>query len=246
VVPESEAPGARKLRSMCGRFTQARPEPELADLFEAEDLTDLPAGRYNVAPTDPVAVVVERDHRRALTAYRWGLVPRWAEHPKVGGRMINARAETLERSPAFGASFARKRCLIPVDGFYEWLRSPEGQREPYYITSNDGSPLALAGLWSSWRPAGDDGPPLRTCAIVTTAPNELMAPIHNRMPLIVPRGSWDLWLDTTIDRRPELRGLLEPSPADGLLAYPVGLLVNNVRNNGQELIRPLGERVTPA
>jgi putative SOS response-associated peptidase YedK len=228
---------------MCGRYTQVRPEPELAAFFEAEDLADLPPARYNVAPTDPTAVVVERDERRVVTAYRWGLVPHWAQDPRVGGRMISAGAETIERSPAFRDSFARKRCLVPVDGFYEWLRTPDGKRQPYYITSADGTPLALAGLWSSWRPPGDDTPTIRTCAIVTTTPNELLAPIHDRMPVIVSRDSWSLWLDTTSDHRGELRGLFEPSPADGLIAYPVRQFVNSVRNNGLELIRPLAEPV---
>src|SRR5450631_3434327 len=132
---------------MCGRYTQVRPEPELAAFFEAEDLADLPPGRYNVAPTDPTAVVVERDGRRVVTAYRWGLVLHWADDPRAGARMINARAETIERLPVFRDAFARKRCLVPVDGFYEWRRSPDGSRQPYYITSADGSPLALAGLW---------------------------------------------------------------------------------------------------
>jgi putative SOS response-associated peptidase YedK len=230
---------------MCGRYTQVRPEPELADLFDAEDLADLPPGRYNVAPTDPTSVVVERDERRVVTAYRWGLVPHWAEDPRVGARMIIARAETIERSPAFRDSFARKRCLVPVDGFYEWRRTPDGGRQPYYITSTDGSPLALAGLWSSWRPK-DEGPTLRTRAIVTTTPNELLAPIHDRMPVIVARDAWPLWLDTTVDHRAELRGLFEPSPAAGLLAYPVDRFVNSVRNNGPELIRPLDEATDDA
>jgi putative SOS response-associated peptidase YedK len=154
--------------------------------------------------------------------------------------MINARAETIQRSPAFRSSFARRRCLVPVDGFYEWRRSDDGQRQPYYITTVDGSPFALAGLWSSWRPAGGEGPPLRTCAIVTTTPNELLAPIHDRMPVIVPPASWELWLDTTGDHRPELAALLQPSRSDALLVYPVGSLVNNHRNDGLQLIQPVG------
>ena len=231
---------------MCGRFTQTRLVPELAELFEAEDLVDLPGERYNVAPTEPVAVVVEREHRRVVTAYQWGFVPSWAEDPRVGSRMINARAETIERSPAFRDSFARKRTLIPVDGFYEWRRSADGRRVPYYITSTDGSPLAFAGLWSSWRPAGQDGPPLRTCAIVTTTPNQVMAPIHNRMPVVIARDAWELWLDTTVKPPAELLALLRPSPDDALVAYPVGPLVNNHRNDGPELIRPVGEPAAPA
>ena len=136
---------------MCGRYTQVRPEPELAALFDAKDLADLPPGRYNVAPTDPTAVVVERDQRRVVTAYRWGLVPHWAKDPRVGGRMINARAETIERSPAFRDSFARKRCPVPVDGFYEWRRTLDGKRQPYYIPA----PTAHLSPWLGSGRAGD-------------------------------------------------------------------------------------------
>ena len=223
---------------MCGRVTQARPTSDLARIFDAEDLAELEAGRYNVAPTQPIAVVVERDDRRALTAYRWGLVPPWAPDPKVGSRMINARAETLACSPAFRYSFERKRCLVPVDGFYEWLRSPDGRRQPFYVTTADGSPLALAGLWSSWRPPDEDIPPLRTCAIVTTTRNELLAPIHNRMPVIVPPDCWALWLDPATADRGEHIGLLRPAAVEGLVAYPVGRLVNSPRNDGRQLIEP--------
>ncbi len=143
---------------MCGRFTQERPASELAEIFGAEPLVDDPGAHYNVAPTDEALVVVQREERRAITAYRWGLIPHWAKEARVGSRMFNARAETITASPAFRDAFVRKRCLVPVDSFYEWKR--EGTvRQPYRIVRSDGRPLALAGLWAGWKDPGDrDGP----------------------------------------------------------------------------------------
>src|ERR1700682_6782426 len=132
---------------MCGRFTQQRSDHELAEWFEAEALADDPGARFNVAPTDPVSIVVEKDDRRAITAYRWGLVPFWAKDPSIGSRLINARAETLAASNAFRESFERRRCLVPADGFYEWRRDP-GRRQPFLFRRVDGAPLAVGGLWS--------------------------------------------------------------------------------------------------
>src|SRR5215212_1197434 len=135
---------------MCGRFSQQRPASELAEIFAAEPLVDELGPRYNVAPTDEALVVVQREDHRAITAYRWGLIPHWAHSAKVGSRMFNARSETLSGSPAFRDALRRKRCLVPVDGFYEWHRVG-AQRQPYSIARADGRPLVLAGLWSGWR-----------------------------------------------------------------------------------------------
>ena len=154
---------------MCGRFSQQRPASELAEIFAAEPLADELGPRFNVAPTDDALVVVQRDDRRAITAYRWGLIPHWADSSKVGSRMFNARAETLTSSPAFRDALRRKRCLVPVDGFYEWKR--EGtRRQPFLIAQADGRPLALAGLWSGWRDPTADRV-IRTFTIVTAGPN---------------------------------------------------------------------------
>ncbi|MES2209528.1 MAG: SOS response-associated peptidase [Chloroflexota bacterium] len=222
---------------MCGRFTQERPTSELAEIFAAEDLEAAPGGRFNVAPTDDASVVVERDDRRAIKAYRWGLIPHWADDPKVGNRMFNARAETIATSPAFRDAFRKRRCLIPVDSFFEWRR--EGTvRQPFRIVRTDGRPLALAGLWSGWRDPETDQV-RRTFTIVTTTPNALMRPIHDRMPVIVGPESWDRWLDPGLPDPGELHGLLVPAPDDGLEVYPVSRAVNNVRNDGPELIDPL-------
>jgi putative SOS response-associated peptidase YedK len=222
---------------MCGRFTQQRSDHELAQWFEAEALLDDPGGRFNVAPTDPVSIVVEKDDRRAITAYRWGLVPFWAKDRSIGSRHINARAETLASSSVFRESFARRRCLVPADGFYEWRRDP-GRRQPFVFRRIDRAPLAFAGLWSGWRDrATCEG--LRTMTIVTTGANELMAPIHDRMPVVLPPEAWSLWLDPTLEDIAELQGLLVPAPEADLEAFAVETLVNNVRNNGPELIVPL-------
>lgn len=224
---------------MCGRFTQERPTSDLADIFEAEDLVNAAGGRFNVAPTDEAAVVVQREDRRAITAFRWGLIPHWADNPKIGSRMFNARAETLASSPAFRDAFRRRRCLIPVDSFYEWRR--EGTiRQPYRVIRTDGAPLALAGLWSGWRdPESDEV--RRTFTIVTTTPNALMRSIHDRMPVLVPAEAWAIWLDPALPDPGELNGLLVPAPDGALEAYAVSRAVNSVRNDGPGLIEPLEE-----
>jgi putative SOS response-associated peptidase YedK len=218
---------------MCGRFTQERPASELAEIFGAEPLVDDPGAHYNVAPTDEALVVVQRDDRRAVTAYRWGLIPHWATKAKVGSRMINARAETITVSPAFRDAFVRKRCIVPVESFYEWKRDG-AVRQPYRIVRRDGMPLALAGLWAGWREP-DTGTVRRTFSIVTTTPNDAMAGLHDRMPVVLERETWDRWLDPRAADPSELIGLLAPSEAD-LDIHAVGRDVNDVRRDGPELI----------
>jgi putative SOS response-associated peptidase YedK len=228
---------------MCGRFTQQRPTSELAEIFDAEDFLDAPGGRYNVAPTDEAAVVVQRDDRRAVTAYRFGLIPHWADSAKVGNRMINARAETLERSPAYRYAFGRRRCLIPVDSFYEWRRDGRS-KQPFAVRDPEGKPLALAGLWAGWRDPETDEV-VRSFAIVTTGPNDLMRPIHDRMPVVIPESEWDRWLDPTLRDPEDLQRLLVPADEAWLEAYPVSRLVNDVRNDGPELVEPLDAEPAP-
>lgn len=225
---------------MCGRFTQQRPTAELAALFEAEPLIDDPSGRFNLAPTDPATVVVERGDRRALTSYAWGLIPHWETDPRSASRRINARAETVATSSAFASAFERRRCLVPADGWYEWLKpeTPKGEKIPFRYTVDGGAPFAFAGLWAGWKDR-ETGEVLRTMTIVTTGANELMAPIHDRMPVVLAPEDWDRWLDPSFEDIGELQGLLVPAPIDGLEVYPVETLVNNVRNNGPELIVPL-------
>jgi putative SOS response-associated peptidase YedK len=228
---------------MCGRFSQQRPASELAEIFAAEPMAEDLGPRFNVAPTDDAHVIVQREERRAVTAYRWGLIPHWADGAKVGSRMFNARAETLTSSAAFRDAFRRKRCLVPVDGFYEWHR--EGaRRQPFSIAREDGRPLALAGLWAGWRdPAADRV--VRTFTIITSRPNDQMAGLHDRMPVIVPDDAWSMWLDPALDDPSELQGLFEPTDDVALRIWPVGALVNNVRNDGPELIEPLDPTALP-
>ena len=233
---------------MCGRFTQERPASELAEIFAAEPLADELGARYNVAPTDEAFVVVQREDRRALTAYRWGLVPHWSTDRKSASRMFNARAETITASPAFREAFRRRRCVVPVDSFYEWKR--EGTiRQPYRVTRTDGMPLALAGLWAGWHdPATEEVQ--RTFTIVTTTPNAAMADLHDRMPVVLGASSWDRWLTDgrsgpQVDPG-ELLAMLRPTDAVPLRIYPVNRYVNDVRRDGPELIEPLSAAVTAA
>ena len=226
---------------MCGRFTQERPASELAEIFAAEPLADELGARYNVAPTDEASVIVQRDDRRAVTAYRWGLVPHWATDAKSASRMFNARAETITASPAFREAFRRRRCIVPVDSFYEWKR--EGTvRQPYRVSRDDGLPLALAGLWAGWRDPETEEV-RRTFTIVTTTPNEAIADLHDRMPVMLDEAVWDRWLidgraGPTVDEG-ELLAMLRPTDAVQLRIYPVNRYVNDVRRDGPELIEPL-------
>jgi putative SOS response-associated peptidase YedK len=218
---------------MCGRYATTRGATELSALFESYDDT---GGRlvadYNVAPTDPVPVVRLSDRLggRALSIARWGFVPSWARDTRGAARMINARAETVATTKAYARSFARRRCLVPADGWYEWVRDSRGKR-PYFLTPADGGVLALAGLWSVWHGAGT---PLLTCGIITTAAVGDLALVHDRMPLAVPPERWSDWLGG--DRDPaEL--LAPPAPEDlaGIDLRPVGPDVGDVRNDGPGL-----------
>ena len=228
---------------MCGRFAQPRSAEELARIFHARPATELAGERFNVAPTDEVAAVVEHHGERVVDAFRWGLVPFYAKSSKDGARLINARAETVESSPAFRTAFARHRCIIPAAAFYEWRRerNPTTGRvtrsEPFAVRRSDGEPLALAGLWSSWRDP-ESAARLYTCTILTTDPNELVSRIHDRMPVVLDPADWDAWL---ADGTPsdQLRSLLRPAPAEPFDAYAVSPAVNNVRNEGPELLAPL-------
>jgi putative SOS response-associated peptidase YedK len=213
---------------MCGRYASTRTSADLAALFEAFDSTE---GRlvadYNIAPTDPVPIIRARGQRELVIA-RWGLVPHWARDPRVGARMINARAETVATSSAFAPSFAGKRCLVPADGWYEWLRLPSGAKQAYFLTARDGGVLAFAGLWAS---AGD----LVTCSIVTMAAAGELREVHDRMPLFLPPPRWAQWLDGGVE--PEtLLAAPNASYTSGLEIRPVGPAVGDVRNDGPSLV----------
>lgn len=211
---------------------------ELARIFDAEvghpAAFDELGPRYNVAPTQPVTVVVQRDDGRFVELHRWGLVPAWANSPTIGARMINARAETVATSSAFRASFVRRRCVIPADGFYEWRR--EGKRRmPYLIHAHDDRPLAFAALWAPWRDPST-GEWLRSAAVVTTAANATVGTLHDRMPALLAPNEWPLWLDPGIGDGDLLAELLRPAEEGLLRVDPASPLVNNANNEGAELL----------
>jgi putative SOS response-associated peptidase YedK len=231
-VPAAARYGGR----MCGRYASTRSAADLASLFDAEDETDgALVADYNVAPTDPVPIVrlTEREPGRILAVARWGRVPAWAETTREAARMINARAETVARSTAFARSFAQRRCLVPADGWYEWVRSPDGRRtQPYFMTRPDG--VAFGGIWSVWSGGGSR---LVTFSVITLPARGRLAEVHHRMPLVLPPGQWDAWLDA-----PDASGLLGPAPAEylnGIELRPVSRGVGDVRNDGPELVRDI-------
>lgn len=254
---------------MCGRYATTRTAADLSTLFEALDETGTElAADYNVAPTDPVPIVrisqrladaQERevgalDGGRALSVARWGLVPPWARDPKIGARMINARAESIATSKAFASSFARRRCLIPADGWYEWLKPAGGRggKRAHFMTARDGQVLAFAGVWTVWsgpRPADADGARLMTCSVVTTAAVGELTRIHDRMPLLLPPQRWAAWLGAGESGKTgelSVEDLLAPPSAEflaGLEIRPVGAAVGDVHNDGPSLIARLDEEV---
>jgi putative SOS response-associated peptidase YedK len=195
--------------------------------------------RYNIAPTQPVMVVrrAEGGPGREMTACRWGLVPSWAKDPSIEGRAFNARSEGVAEKPMFRGPLRSKRCLVPADGFYEWAKAGP-RKQPHYIRRKDGSPFAFAGLWDAW--ASPDGTVLETCTILTTSPNAAVAPIHDRMPVILDRADYDRWL-TREALVKELLALLRPCPAEVLTSHPVGPHVNRASNDGPECVRPATE-----
>jgi putative SOS response-associated peptidase YedK len=232
-------------------MTQKTSPSDVARIFDAElREEDLFEPSFNVAPTDPVTVVLQRDDGRVVERHRWGLIPAWADAPSAGARMINARSETILASPAFRVAFQRRRCIVPADGFYEWLRQGKA-RQPFFLQpAADGSRdasglLAMAGLWSLWKDPVT-GAWVPSCAVVTTEASDQVAPIHDRMPVILPRDAWWPWLDPDEKDLGYLRSLLVPAPPDALDLFPVSSRVNSVRNNGPELILPVERAVVAA
>ena len=238
---------------MCGRFTITSPTNRVVAHFEVDEVDDSVgdgAADWNVSPRRPVLAVRDHADRRVLSRLRWGLVPSWSKDPAIGDRMINARAETLAEKPAFRRAFARKRCLVPADGFFEWKPVDVGGAKPskqaYYACLRDGAPMAFAGLWEVWKVAGgaepalgaDDGW-LRTCTIVTTDANAALAPVHHRMPVVLPAAAWDEWLDPENSDTRALTRWLTPAPAEWFDVYPVSTRVNNARHNGPDLVEPV-------
>ena len=219
---------------MCGRFTRKENFQQMAEILGLKALPPL-SPRYNIAPSQLVACIrtnLETKDREWCTL-QWGLVPSWAKDPSIGNKLINARGETVADKPSFRQAFKQQRCLVLADGFYEWKR--EGKtKQPYYIRLKNGRPFAFAGLWERWE---KEAPALETCALITTGPNTLMEPIHNRMPVILPESAYGSWLDLSLQNPIYLTGLLQPYAAEGMEAYPVSPLVNNPRNDSPLCIR---------
>ncbi len=242
---------------MCGRFVSSSTPDEIAAYFGADAPGTVQlAANYNVAPTNDVyAVVTGADGTRRVETFHWGLVPVWAKDLKIGQKMINARAETLAEKSAFKHAFRKYRCIIPMDGFYEWqaraaaaaAASGKPVKQPMFISRLDGEPLAVAGLWSAWRDkeAGDDAPWLHSCTVVTTAANATMAPIHDRMPVILPATVWSTWLSPTNHDLAALSELLIPAPDTLLTVRAVSTAVNKVANKGPELLEPFEPEAAP-
>ena len=220
---------------MCGRFVLIA---SLADVIEEFDVADFAGSftqRYNIAPGSEVAAIVH-DGMNRLAFMKWGLVPSWAKDPAIGNRMINARAETVGEKPSFRDSFRKRRCLIPASGYYEWRKSG-GRKVPYYIHARSGRPFGFAGLYDTW--VAPDGAPVRTCTIITTEAAESVRPIHDRMPLVIPKHTMPRWLDPSLTDTKILIPLLAGSPEEYLEAYEVSTLVNSPKNDAPRLIEPV-------
>ncbi len=223
---------------MCGRYSDQFTWAELHALYSLSDEPTTPntyAPRWNIAPTQTMPVIRwnPETKSRALDLLRWGLVPSWAKELAIGARMINARAETIAEKPAFRDAFRKRRCLVPASGFYEW-RGDKPPKQPFAIGMADGGPMAFAGLWERWR--APDGEIVRTFAIATTEANEVLRPIHERMPVILARDDWPVWLG---EDEGDAAALMRPCPPDWVKAWPVSTRVNKVANNDASLLEPI-------
>lgn len=220
---------------MCGRFVCKSVTEEIVEAFGIDEVSaELAKPSYNIAPSQSVLVIIGNDKRK-LGRLQWGLVPSWAKDPEIGHKMINARAETLSEKPSFRDAFRKRRCLIIADGFYEWRKKGAG-KAPMYIRLKSGRPFAMAGIYETWY--SPEGKKLSTCAIITTDANDLMKPIHDRMPVIIPESEYERWLDRTITETEILQPLLVPYPANEMVAYEVSKEVNSPGNNTQKCIEP--------
>ncbi|MBD1831417.1 SOS response-associated peptidase [Cyanobacteria bacterium FACHB-472] len=222
---------------MCGRFSQSKSAETIAQVFQVNNVPPL-TPRYNIAPTQQIQTILQNAEQseREFKMLHWGLIPSWAKDSKMGARMINARAETVTEKPSFRAAFKQRRCLILADGFYEWQQQ-EKNKQPFYFRMNDEHPFAFAGLWEHWK--SGDGEVIDSCTILTTEPNDLMRPVHNRMPVIIEPKDYDLWLDTEVKKPELLQPLLRSYSAEEMTAYPVSTKVNKPVNDSAELINSL-------
>jgi putative SOS response-associated peptidase YedK len=222
---------------MCGRFTLTIDPAQLQEAFPWAVIANNLPPRYNIAPSQPVAVIPNTGDN-ILAMYRWGLIPSWSKDLSIGDRMINARSESLAEKPSFRNAYKRRRCLILSDGFYEWKQNPDlKSKQPMYIRLKNAQPFAFAGLWEVWH--APDGSEIRSCTIITTQPNALLEPIHNRMPVILPPNAYNEWL-VTDDRQPDqLNHLLVPYSSTEMIAFPVSKMVNKPEFESPELVQPI-------
>lgn len=231
---------------MCGRFAQISPAHILRKIFQLmDDLPEIPP-RYNIAPGQNIYVIrdiVIREEqqiseppeiRRNLSRLKWGLIPFWAEDPKIGPHLVNARAETVSNKEAYRVPFKNRRCLVPADGFYEWETDPKGRKQPFFVRPKTKQPFALAGLWDRWK--SSEGTVIDSCTILTTEANESLKLIHERMPAIIDPANFDLWLDPIINNPDQLTTLLQPYDSSKITVYPVSSFVNNSKNEGPKCI----------
>jgi putative SOS response-associated peptidase YedK len=220
---------------MCGRFSRKATLQAIIDEFEIEEVNGTIEPSYNVAPGQDVAVIL-KDESRKLGLLKWGLIPSWSKDPAIGNRMINARAESLADKPSFKQPLRRKRCLIIADGFFEWKKEGK-QKIPMYIFLKNQKPFAFAGLWDTW--TSPDGNKISTCIVITTEPNELLKKIHNRMPVILTKKHFDLWLDRNVQDEQMVLPLLQPYAEKDMDMYEVSRAVNSPKNNSPELLKPV-------
>ncbi|MBD1804571.1 SOS response-associated peptidase [Microcoleus sp. FACHB-SPT15] len=224
---------------MCGRYTQSKSAEIITRAFQLDNVSDIEP-RYNIAPTQSVLTVLQpsASANRQGKMLHWGLIPSWAKDRKMASKLINARAETVAEKPAFRSAFRKRRCLVVADGFYEWQQQEnKKQKQPFYFRLSDGEPFAFAGLWEQWQDA--TGEEIESCTVLTTEANDLMRPIHNRMPVILEPKNYDLWLDAEATKPELLQLLLHPYPTEEMTAYPVSTAVNKPTNDSAECINSI-------
>ncbi len=227
---------------MCGRFALYTDPKALAKQFQTANIFDLQPS-YNVAPSQTIPIVRNENNQRQFVLAKWGLIPSWAKDIKIGYNTINAKAETVAEKPSFRSAFKYRRCLIPVDGYYEWQELANSKtKQPWYISLKRQQPMALAGLWEHWQ--GQDGSEIESCTIIVTSGNELMINIHDRMPIILPEEHWDLWLNSANQDKQALQSLLAQYPHEEMTAWQVGTMVNSPKHNNVECIKQLTNTAT--
>jgi putative SOS response-associated peptidase YedK len=223
---------------MCGRYRLSRRKQLIEEQFDTADWQDDWSPRYNIGPTQPVPIIRQhpKEPVRELSLMRWGLIPHWAKEPSIAAGMINARSETASTKPAFRDALKSRRCLIPADGFYEWAKTAKA-KQPYCFEVNDGALFAFAGLWDRWKDTGGNW--VKTCSILTTTPNAVTAPIHDRMPVIIDPDAYDLWLDPGMQNVAAISELLKPYGTRQMRCYPISSRINHVANDDVECSRPV-------